>query len=422
MDIKKIIQEESIKIYFQVILSPMEASSFSVESFVRGVDIDTGEIISPYHLFLAAKEENLTEELDKLCIEKSFVTFKPILRENPKATIYININIDFFKEALSSMFITSCAKKHSIPTNRITLDISNLSMDSNQLDLTNDFIEYHREQGFYISIDDIGKNYSNIDKIMLFNPDIIKLNHQLLNKLTEVKYKNRMINSIIDIAHKMGILVISTGVESQKDINDAMDSGAQMLQGYYVSDTKEYTYDEINKIITDFDRSIVFDIIDAQYQGDDRTAIANVVSFIGKIRGHIDQIDSSDLTEYATAVLGKYPFIESGFILNDQGIQCSQSYVNMENFENRNKELFGLYDQGAVFEKEEFFRVIQDTILTEWVTRPYRSKLSNKVIVTASFKTKIDSDEVQTIVMNLDINGVNEFSAKKSEKHTIVFN
>lgn len=411
IDIKRIINEKSIKIYFQVILSPMETQSISIESFVRGVDPDTHEIISPLDLFQAAKNQNLGTELDSLCIQMSFKNFKAILDENPNVMLYINMDFDYFEPALGKNLISNFAKDYGISRRRVVLDLSNLDVKSPQLDLIQSFIDYHRKKGFYISIDDIGKDYSNIDRIILFNPDIIKINHQMFNTLYDTNYKTLMMDYIIHIAHKMGILVISTGVETQEDIVASMASGAQMIQGYYVSKIAEYDYPSIETIINDFDRSSVFSIIDAQYQGSEREAIASVVRYISRLRMHLKECLLSDLDVFATETLEKSPFIESGYLLNPEGMQISRVYINKKNFGNRNIELFDLYNKGTDHTYNESFSRLQGSILTDWVTRPFRSKLTNEVCITASFKIKTKDAANLIIVMNIDFV---EFSRSES--------
>lgn len=402
VNISEIISQKSIKIYFQVILSPMESTSFSVEGFVRGIDPETGDIISPYLLFQAAKDANLQTELEKLCIESTFKRFKSFYDTNPKAILYINIGKSFFNEIIETNFISKTAKQVGIPRRNIVIDISNLMIDNEDNVLAQKLVSYLRKKGFYISIDDIGKNYNNIDRIIYFNPDVIKINHQMLNKLKNSGYRNLMIDYITEIAHKMGILVISTGVESKEDIISAMASGAQMIQGYYVSELVEFEYTEILEIINNFDRSPIYDIVEAQYQGSERQAITNVVAFINKLRSKLNNFNIDHLKEFAISLLQKHSFIESGYLLNIDGTQISDSFVNKSTFLDRNKELFNLYPKGTSHVDEDLFIRLQHELLSDWITRPFRSKLTNEVCVSAAFKLKLDDGLYYIAVLNID--------------------
>jgi EAL domain-containing protein (putative c-di-GMP-specific phosphodiesterase class I) len=414
INISKIIEEKSILIYFQVILSPMETHSISVESFVRGVNLDNGDIIPPNILFIEAAEEGLSNELDKLCIEQSFIRFKTISLINEKAMLYINVMLPFFQEALDSNFISKAAIAVGIPQRRIVIDLKNLSTHAEDISLIHEFIDYHRNEGFYISIDDIGKNYNNIDKIMLYNPDVIKINHQMLNSLVDKEYSVLLTKYIIDIAHKMGILVISTGVETEDDVITSLESGAQLIQGFYVSSTDNYLYEDIINIVNSFDRELVYNIINATCQDTAKNRIANIIRFTASIKSTSVDFTLATTLDYVATLFNRFKFIESGYLIDSNGIQVSISYINKVTFGKRNNELFGLYDIGTNHSDDEIYSRLQNPILTDWVTKPYRSKLSNEVSMTASFKMKTFQGDY-VVVLNIDYNELTQYlSAKKA--------
>ncbi|GEM_PF-1024476 len=400
IDIKKIIQTHSIKILFQVILLPIDSNTFCVESFVRGVDPSNQRIISPSELFSVAHKEGVAKQLDQLCVCKTIEAFAPIANQNPRVMLHININLSFFVPAITSNYIETCAKKHGVSCDRIVIDIDNLSIDEKDLPLTQQFIEHHRKKGFYISIDDIGKTYSNIDKIMLFNPDIIKINQQMLKRLSSSDYTKLLIKHITSIAHQMGILVIATGIESRYDLEKALRAGAQMIQGYYVSPTEALDYPKILRIIEAFDYASVGEITNARYEKDEKSAIINIVNFNSHLKTVFENIGSQDLDFVMNDLLNNYHFIESSYFLDANGIQMSHSFINTSSFGNRNKELFGLYSKGFSHSNEEYFTRLHNPLLSDWVTKPYRSRLSNDVCVTTSFKITNRSGNPIIVVLN----------------------
>lgn len=401
INIEKIIENNSIKVFFQVIISPVDILSFNVESFIRGIDTDTGETIPPSLLFREAFKQGLSNELDKVCIQKIYRIFKPISRLNPRTMLHINISKGFIPEASDSMYLAQCARDEGVTPTRIVIDINNFDLDDISIQKITTFIDLHRKAGFYISIDDIGRDYCNIDKIMVFNPDIIKINHQMLNNLSNKSYQVNLIHNITTIAHQMGILVISTGIETQEHLVDAVKSGAQLLQGFYLSPTAELNYEAIRQIIDDFDQEKVYKILNAEHVVNEKSVIVNIVSFNTDLRTHLVDFDITQIYTYAKKVLAKYPFIESGYLLNKDGIQVSDTFINKDNFGTRNKELFGLYEVGFDHSDEETFYRLQSPILTDWTIKPFRSRLTNELCVTGSFKVGTD-ESPYVVVLNFD--------------------
>ena len=62
LNIQKIIEHNSITVYFQVIISPIDILSLGIESFIRGIDTDTNEIIPPNILFEEANDQSLSQK------------------------------------------------------------------------------------------------------------------------------------------------------------------------------------------------------------------------------------------------------------------------------------------------------------------------------------------------------------------------
>lgn len=417
LNIQELIEKNSIKAFFQVIISPIDTLSFSVEGFVRGLNPMTGELIPPNILFKEAFNHDLVNDLDKVCIKQIFKSFKPLSILNPRVMLHINISNSFMNEATDSLFLSQCAKDLNIDQNRIVIDVNNLLLDEASIAKTTNFIEVHRNEGFYISIDDIGRDYSNIDKIMVFNPDIIKINHQMLNQLSHKSYQSNLIERITKIAHEMGILVISTGIETEDHLIDAVKSGAQLLQGFYLSPTAELNHEGINEIISEFDYDMVFELLNAEHRIIEKNVIVNVVTFNATLRNIIEEFHLSQLDDYAQRIMAKYFFIESGYVLDSKGIQVCQTYINKKSFGNRNQELFGLYNVGFNHSDEEIFYRLESPILTDWTIKPFRSRLTNELCVTGSFKVG-PKDKPYIVVLNFDYIKFEAYLAKtKQTKH-----
>lgn len=404
IDINRIIEEKSIEVYFQAILSPNEATSINVESFIRGIDPISGVMIPPNYLFEVAAKHRLERTLDRLCIEETFSRFSNFHELNSHAMLYLNINPSFFNEAVDTNFLMQVCQTNGILTRRVVIDISNLFISKDDIENKSLLgqIKKLRAQGFYISLDDIGRNYFNLDRILYFNPDVIKINHQMFGSLDNNTYKNLMIKHVIDLAHQMGILVVSTGVESEEDVYDSLEAGAQLIQGYYVAAPSNCQYEDVVQIVEDFDRHFIFQQIDAQYEQSQRDAINNVLTFVNNLRERMSSYDFDDIDQIAKIILNKYPFIESGFLIDPSGKQTSPSYVNKDNFHHRNMELFGLYDSGTDHSDSELYSSLQHPLLTDWVTRPHRSRLSNRISITASFKLSGFNLDDYIVVMNID--------------------
>ena len=84
-----------------------------------------------------------------------------------------------------------------------------------------------------LAIDDFGAGHSNFERVWNLKPDIVKLDRSLLLRAESSKRNKKMLNSLVDLLHQAGCLVVIEGVEEQAQALIAMDSGADFIQGYY---------------------------------------------------------------------------------------------------------------------------------------------------------------------------------------------
>lgn len=381
--IKNIIEHKSVEIYFQVIISHNKKFDVGIEAFVKGIDPLSSMRVTPLELFENAREDNLEYELSTLIFEKTLMLFSAYLQQFPRTMLYFNINeIDYIEESHYDNF-SVIAQTYNVPTDSIALDIRDSSTVS--VPQIQRFIEYQRQRGFYICIDDIGKNYFNLDRIIIFNPDIIKINHQHLERLNNKTYYDMVLKYIAQIAHELGMIVVETGLESEEQLKKAINQGAQFFQGFYIhkpmcaTNTLEVLNKEIDECllrIKAYDKSA--DIPDT------RIFVMKVIEFLNDIKRNNIVFDLDEMNDYLAFLFEQYSFIENGWFSDESGIQLTRANINKPNFSMRNCKIFQIYDQGHDYSDEEFYHYIKGGIIENWVTKPYISLQSNDTCVTAS--------------------------------------
>ena len=96
-------------------------------------------------------------------------------------------------------------------------------------------IERFRKSGFQVEIDDFGSGYSSFNTLKDMDVDVLKIDMGFLRASeNEVKGKD-ILESIIVLADKLGMEVITEGVETEKQLSMLTRMGCEMFQGYYFS-------------------------------------------------------------------------------------------------------------------------------------------------------------------------------------------
>jgi diguanylate cyclase (GGDEF)-like protein len=90
-----------------------------------------------------------------------------------------------------------------------------------------------RASGVRIALDDFGTGYSSLSYLTTLPADIIKLDRSFLNR--EFTDASTVIESIVEMAHRLGLRVVAEGVETRAENDRLLNLNCDELQGFYFS-------------------------------------------------------------------------------------------------------------------------------------------------------------------------------------------
>ncbi len=93
-------------------------------------------------------------------------------------------------------------------------------------------VEKLRAMGISIEIDDFGTGYASIVSLVRLRPSRLKIERQLIAPLPHSESQRRLVASIIEIGHSLGIEVLAEGVETMQHAAILRDLGCDSLQGF----------------------------------------------------------------------------------------------------------------------------------------------------------------------------------------------
>lgn len=85
------------------------------------------------------------------------------------------------------------------------------------------------------AIDDYGSGYSNVQNLLRYMPDYVKIDRSLLSGMQDDPKKKHFVREIIDFCHSNGILALAEGVETSEELRAVILLGADLIQGYYTA-------------------------------------------------------------------------------------------------------------------------------------------------------------------------------------------
>ena len=147
--------------------------------------------------------------------------------------VSVNINIvNFYDDKLVDR-IDRILEKYPISPNLITFEMDE-RVYVKKLDNVSKFIKKMHERGFRVYIDNFGNGYSSLNTLTSFEVDGIKIDRSFVNGSIETKDRV-IIECVIDMAEKLGMNVVTKGIESEEQRKFLLNVGGSIMQGNYFS-------------------------------------------------------------------------------------------------------------------------------------------------------------------------------------------
>ena len=121
---------------------------------------------------------------------------------------------------------------YGLTPERVVLEV--LETDSGNEPRLGESTAAHRALGFAIAMDHFGQGHSNFDRIAMLRPKIVKADRATLRHALGETQGRRMLPSLVDMLKDTGAEVAIKGVDSATDAMNAIEAGADHLQGFHL--------------------------------------------------------------------------------------------------------------------------------------------------------------------------------------------
>jgi len=106
------------------------------------------------------------------------------------------------------------------------------------LDHLADVFSYYRERGCRVALDDLGSGYSSLNMLVRLQPDIVKLDKDIVQRLPD-PVSVAVLNAVVQITHAYGGLVLAECIETAEQADAARDLGVDLGQGWFFGRPEE---------------------------------------------------------------------------------------------------------------------------------------------------------------------------------------
>lgn len=232
--IQTALEDHRVEVFYQPFYQVRERRFTSAEALVRIRDRN-GELVPP-NVFIPIAEEN------GLIVPLGIEIFRQVCalmatgqpQELGLECVEVNLSVAQFDKENPADFVQNIMEEYEIDPKWINLEITETASASAKQILLKNMYKLILN-GVHFSLDDFGTGRSNLDYFVDMPVDIIKFDYSFTHgyfKSVKAKY---VMECMIELMHRMGLSIVTEGVETQ-DQFDAMKSlGVEYIQGYYFS-------------------------------------------------------------------------------------------------------------------------------------------------------------------------------------------
>lgn len=148
----------------------------------------------------------------------------------------ISVNISLAHAVRDDFFptIKRIIRSTGVNTSHIDFEITE-SILLGSFEKGREIISRLKDMGIRVVLDDFGSGYSSLNYLRALDVDALKIDKEFINNICYDKNDVYIVETIINLAHKMEMDVVAEGIETKEQLDILKGLDCDIIQGYYFS-------------------------------------------------------------------------------------------------------------------------------------------------------------------------------------------
>jgi len=226
-------EDGCIDVLFQPKVNVRSLEFVSVEALVR-LQHPTRGILQPQAFLAMAEESGLINRMTRSVLLKALEQAAEWQNTSLPLDVAVNISPLLLTDlALPEMF-SELTSRFNVEPGRVILEITESWLSEDALAAL-DILTRLRMQGFQLSIDDFGTGYSTMAQLNELPYNEMKLDQTFVRNAAKDREARAIVESSIELGHKLGMKVVAEGVERQEDWDLISELMCDEGQGFFIA-------------------------------------------------------------------------------------------------------------------------------------------------------------------------------------------
>lgn len=233
-DLRKAIERNELLLYYQPQADLITGKIVGIEALLRWKHPVHG-MVSPAQFIPLAEETQLIIPIGEWVLRTACKQNK-LWQESgfPKLRVAVNLSASQFQHGNLISMVSEVLQETGLEPHYLELEITE-SIAMQHVDHVIETLKRLSQLGIEISIDDFGTGYSSLNYLKLFPIHRLKIDQSFVHDITTDPLDAAIADSIIAMAHSLGLKVIAEGVETAEQLKHLRQKQCDEMQGYYFS-------------------------------------------------------------------------------------------------------------------------------------------------------------------------------------------
>lgn len=226
-DLRVALMTQQLHMVFQPKVCAKDYHMVGAEVFLRWNHPVEGLIPADRWVSLA-ETHNLMRPLTMWLIDEAIAH----LKGNQEKALPLSINVSpSILDGSFALHIVKVLTEANIPAHLLEIEITESVPVPNMTNLAN-ALRLLKSKGLKVYLDDFGTGYSTMQYLVDMPVDGIKIDKSFVQQAPLIPTAHLILQSLIDLAHEIGVTVTCEGVETLEQLTLVKNLGAEVIQGY----------------------------------------------------------------------------------------------------------------------------------------------------------------------------------------------
>jgi len=205
-----------------------------VEALLRWNSPEHG-LVSPARFIPIAERSRLIVQIGQWVFQEA-CRFAKRLADMGMSDVRMAVNISprQIKDEHFVAFVRDIIESSGVRPQQIEIEITeNVFIDTLEDSIYK--LKQLQEYGIKLSLDDFGTGFSSLTYLRRLPVDSLKIDKSFIDGIASDELQLKFVNSIINLGHMLGMVIVAEGVETKEQLIKLIDCGCDHIQGFLFS-------------------------------------------------------------------------------------------------------------------------------------------------------------------------------------------